>query len=281
VDFLSNIEKQSKTLTIFLGSVIIGVIGTLDFLTGYEIAFSLFYVIPIYFVTWYTGQWPGIIVSVVSAVVWLLADWASRHSYVHLFIPIWNTIVRLSFFVIITVLCSLLKSAMERERELARTDNLTGAVNSRFFYDLAQREIDRFQRYQHPFTLAYIDLDNFKIVNDQFGHATGDQALRTVVNFIRKHTRRPDMVARLGGDEFALLLPETNEAFAHMVLSKIQRGLLEEMQQNNWPITFSIGVLTCKASPPTVDKLVSMADELMYSVKNDGKNAVKYSIYEG
>jgi diguanylate cyclase (GGDEF)-like protein len=129
--------------------------------------------------------------------------------------------------------------------------------------------------------LAYIDLDNFKIMNDQFGHSVGDQVLRTVVSSARKYLRKTDVVARLGGDEFALLMPETDQESARIALSKIQSGLLEEMRQSHWPITFSIGVLTCMATPQTTDALVSLADELMYSVKRNGKNAIKYSSYTG
>ena len=147
--------------------------------------------------------------------------------------------------------------------------------------DLVQSEIDRLQRYQHPLTLAYIDLDNFKTVNDQLGHVTGDQVLRAVVSSVKKNIRRTDIVARLGGDEFALLLPETNQESARVVLSKVQDGLLEEMRINNWPVTVSIGVLTCRVAPPSTDALVSMADELMYSVKHDGKNGIKYATYAG
>jgi len=152
-------------------------------------------------------------------------------------------------------------------------------MNSRFFYELAQMEIDRFQRYKHPFTLTYIDLDNFKAVNDQFGHSTGDQVLRTVIGSVKKHLRRTDVVARLGGDEFVLLLPETDQEPAYVVINKIRGDLLEEMRQQNWPITFSIGVLTCRVVPNTIDELIKMADDLMYSAKHDGKNAVKYSTY--
>jgi diguanylate cyclase (GGDEF)-like protein len=142
-------------------------------------------------------------------------------------------------------------------------------------------EIDRLERYQHPFTLAYIDLDNFKALNDQSGHLTGDKALRATVSFIRSHMRRTDVIARLGGDEFALLLPETNEELARIAVSKIQNGLLEEMQRNNWPITLSIGVLTCRVPPPSTDVLIKMADELMYSVKRQRKNGINYSTFAG
>ena len=279
--YLNVLEKQSTSLKFILGLVLIGIVGVLEFFTGYEVEFSLFYVLPVAFVTWFTNRSLGLIASLVSAGVWLGTDVASGHSYPHLFTPLWNTFIRLSFFVIITLLLSALRRAMEHEAQSARTYNLTGAVNTRAFYELLRREIDRLERYGHFFTLVYIDLDNFKIVNDQFGHVAGDQALQIVVDFIRGHIRRTDIVARLGGDEFALLLPETRQEVAHVVVTNLRIGLLEEMRQKQWPITFSIGVLTCQVVPPTVDALVYMADELMYLVKREGKDGIKASVYAG
>jgi diguanylate cyclase (GGDEF)-like protein len=152
-------------------------------------------------------------------------------------------------------------------------------VNSRVFYDLLQTEINRSQRYKDPFTIAYIDLDNFKTVNDDFGHTTGDQVLRFVVDQVKKHLRKTDVVARLGGDEFVLLLPETNQESAQIVLAKFQRDILAEMQQNNWPVTLSIGVLTCIDAPQAIEEVVRMVDGLMYSVKRGSKNGIEYATY--
>lgn len=281
MNLIENLEKKSQPFKIVLEFALIGVIGIIDFLTGYEIGVSLFYVIPISFAAWSLGRRHGIAASVVSSCVWLGADAASGHIYSYPLIPFWNTLIRLSFFVIIALLLSALRNAMEREKEVARTDFLTGAVNSRFFFELVQMEIDRLQRYERPFTIAYIDLDNFKTVNDQFGHPAGDRVLRAVVGYAKKHLRKIDVIARLGGDEFALLLPETSQDAARGALTKLHGGLLEEMRQNNWPITFSVGVLTCRAAPRNTDELVKMADELMYSVKRGSKNAIKYSTYEG
>ena len=137
------------------------------------------------------------------------------------------------------------------------------------------------RRYEHPLTLVYLDIDNFKYVNDRFGHPAGDRVLRAVAIYAREHSRQTDVVARLGGDEFAFLMPDMNQKSARVVISKLQYGLLEEMRQNDWPVTFSIGVLTCSAAPPTTEELVRMADDLMYSVKRTGKNELKYSIYAG
>jgi diguanylate cyclase (GGDEF)-like protein len=279
LNFLASLEKRSKLFVIAVGFALIGVVGVLDFLTGYEFAFSLFYLIPISLVTWLTGRRLGIVASLVSTLVWLISDVAAGNSYSHPLIYAWNTLMGFGFFVIVALLLSTLKSALEHEKELARTDSLTGAVNSRVFYDSLQTEINRSQRYKNPFTIAYIDLDNFKTVNDEFGHTTGDQVLRFVVDQVRKHLRKTDVVARLGGDEFALLLPETNQESAQVVLSKLQHDILAGMQQSNWPVTLSIGVLTCIDAPSEAEEVIRMVDDLMYSVKRNSKNGIKYTTY--
>lgn len=276
---LAVIERQPLPLKLLAVLALIAAVGVLDAVTGYEAAFSLFYVIPVLLATWSIGRWAGISTSTASAAIWAVADWWAGNEYSSAFVPVWNSVIRLSLFLVIVMLLSVLRRAIDRERALARRDTLTGAFNSRSFHELAQAEIDRFARYQHPFTLAYIDLDNFKDVNDRFGHAAGDQALCTVAGFIRKHSRKTDALARLGGDEFALLLPETGEDVARPAIAKLQKGLTEEMQRNGWQVTFSIGVLTCSSAPRTADDLISMADRLMYSVKNSGKNDATYSAY--
>ena len=149
----ASLEKQNKSFLVFAGFMLIGGIGFLDYLTGYEFAFSVFYVLPISLINWSTNHQFGIVASIASAIVWLLADITSGQSYSHPFIPIWNILIRLAFFVIITFLQSSLKSSLQRERELAYTDYLTTAVNSRYFHELAQMEINRFQRNQRPFTI--------------------------------------------------------------------------------------------------------------------------------
>jgi diguanylate cyclase (GGDEF)-like protein len=279
LNFLASFEKRSKPFVIAVAFALIGVVGILDFLTGYEFEFLLFYLIPIFLVTWITGQRVGILASLVSALVSFISDVAAGKAYSHPLIYVWNTLMEFAFFVVIALLLSMLKRALEHEKELSNTDYLTGAVNSRVFYDSLQTEINRSQRYKNPFTIAYIDLDNFKTVNDEFGHNTGNQVLRFVVNQVRKHLRKTDIVARLGGDEFALLLPETNQESAQIVLAKLQYDILAETQQNNWPVTLSIGVLTCIDTPHAAEEVVKMVDDLMYSVKRGSKNDIKYATY--
>jgi diguanylate cyclase (GGDEF)-like protein len=277
---LEHFEKSSSLFWMLTGFGVVICIGIADILTGSELAFSVFYLIPIVLVTWFSGRNPGLFISGTSAVMWFIADdWAGQ-SYSQPVIRYWNTVVRLSIFVLVTILLPALK-ALEREKSLARTDYLTGVANRRHFFELAQRELDRSQRYEHPITMAYIDLDNFKTVNDEWGHRTGDKLLCAVVDRAKSQLRSTDTIARLGGDEFVILLPETDQVAAKTAISKIQDVLMDEMRLNGWPVTFSIGVLTCLETQIPMDDLIKRADGLMYSVKKNGKNAIAYAVSAG
>jgi len=277
INLLAGLEKQSKTFIVFMGVVLIGIIGFIDYLTGNNFSFSVFYVLPIFLVTWFTNQQLGFLVSFASAIAWLIADIAASESHAFPLILFWNSFIRLAFFTIIAFLLSSLNNSLR----LAHTDHLTAAINSRYFYELVQMEMNRARRNHHPFTITYIDLDNFKAVNDHFGHVVGNQVLIAFVDSVSRVVRKTDFIARLGGDEFAILFPETNQEAAQTIFSKIQNSFMEVAQRKNWSITFSVGVLTCNVIPPTIDELIRMADKLMYLAKSDGKNTVKYSTYDG
>lgn len=276
---LSYLEKKGLLFCGFAAFMLVGFAGALDVLTGDELGFSLFYLLPVSLAAWSVGKRFGVVISAVSASVWLFAEMIFETPYSHPAIQYWNTAIRLGFFLITALLISALRQALEREQALARTDTLTGAVNKRFFGELMQMELDRSHRFKHPLTLAFIDLDNFKTVNDQWGHGVGDQVLSTTIKQVKGQLRKTDVVARVGGDEFAILLPETDNVAAREVISKIQSAFLREMHQHNWPVTLSIGVVTCTEAPPTTEELLMQADALMYSAKNEGKNAARYFVY--
>jgi diguanylate cyclase (GGDEF)-like protein/PAS domain S-box-containing protein len=169
---------------------------------------------------------------------------------------------------------SRLKEALERERDNARNDFLTRIPNRRAFYEIAATEAQRSRRYDRPLTLVYVDLDNFKAVNDSLGHEAGDELLVAVAATIQSAVRGSDTVARLGGDEFAVLLPETDQQSGEVVTRKLQHVLLSSMQEHNWPVTFSIGLISYRVPPESVSEMIRKADEAMYSVKLKGKNSV-------
>jgi diguanylate cyclase (GGDEF)-like protein len=279
--FANFFEQQGKLVLGISGILLAVLLGIVDYLTGYEINISLFYLIPISLVAWYAGQETGLVVAGVSAITWFLAEVFSGVAYSNSWIYLWNTLIRLGFYIVVTFLLVALRKAFKINENLARTDFITGAVSIRFFNELAQRELNRSKRYNHPFTFAYIDLDNFKEINERFGHAAGDRVLKSIAESVQKKIRSIDTFARLGGDEFALLMPETGEVEAQSVISRVRRSLLEEMKKDSWGLTFSIGVVTFIKIPKTVDDMVKMADDVMYPIKLGGKNGVSYTIYEG
>ncbi|HZZ15422.1 MAG TPA: diguanylate cyclase [Candidatus Sulfotelmatobacter sp.] len=173
---------------------------------------------------------------------------------------------------------SRLKSLLAKEQDLARIDPLTTVPNRRAFYEALEKERVRSLRYRRPCTIAYLDLDNFKKVNDSLGHAVGDELLVEVAAGLRSNLRVTDYVGRLGGDEFAILLPETDATAAKLVLHKLRLRLLEQMKTHNWKVTFSIGAATFLDPPASLDVMIRLADETMYAIKAQGKNNVSVSL---
>jgi diguanylate cyclase (GGDEF)-like protein len=198
----------------------------------------------------------------------------SGHSYSNNLIPVLNAAVRFGFFFTTMLLVSEVKSLAKLQNTLATTDGLTGLLNARAFKDLSQTILHLAERHNHPVVLGYIDLDNFKSVNDHSGHSEGDRALQTVAKTLAGSVRAVDIVGRLGGDEFAILLPETNSAGAEELFGRIRERLIQEVAARGWPISFSIGVAVFPVCHPDIEELLKIADRLMYVVKNSGKNNV-------
>jgi diguanylate cyclase (GGDEF)-like protein len=276
---IKEIEKKSFVFHVFIGIALVGVVGFLDLVTGTELSFSLFYLLPIAWITWFSHPRLAIVTDIFSAVIWFAAEKASGVTYSHPSIFLWNTGIRLCFFLIVTLLLLELKKTLEKEKKLSRIDPLTGAANKRHFIELLTSEMLRCDRHQRSLSIAYIDLDNFKMVNDELGHSVGDQLLCEVVDYIAKNIRGIDLIARLGGDEFVILLPEIDPNMAQAVMQRLQSGLLATMQNNHWPVTFSIGLLTYSKLDISIDELIRLADNLMYDVKKQGKNAIAHAVY--
>ena len=279
MNVLEYLGRKSKLYFVILGISLDVILGIIDTLTGYEISFSIFYLIPILIVAWFGGRTTAIFISITSAITWLIADSITEHRYSNFIIPMWNTIMRLGFFLIISMLIVRVKKSLEFEKNLARIDTLTKVGNGRDFFEKAAVEIERALRFKHPLTIAYIDIDNFKKVNDTFGHSAGDDLLAIVADTIKENVRVVDIVARLGGDEFAILLLETGEEGAKKAIDKVYRSLTKIVKKNKYPISFSIGVITYNKMQHEINEMIKMADGLMYSVKNHGKNMVKYKVY--
>ena len=276
-----SLTRLPRPVWFLAGTIVVFFIGLADYATGEEISISIFYLLPIAITTWFVGRSTGLFFAAISAISWLAADLYGGHRYSHPAFPYWNMLVRFGFFFIILIVLSRLKAAYERVKTLSRVDPLTGVLNGRAFQERANAEIERARRYGHPFTVVYIDLDNFKAVNDRFGHSTGNTVLCEVADTASGNLRATDIVARLGGDEFALLFPETGEESARAALSKLRDMVSGSMQANGWPVTLSIGAVTFRKPPGSVDQMLKTADELMYAAKHDGKSRIRHEVHGG
>jgi diguanylate cyclase (GGDEF)-like protein len=275
IGFLS---QRSKHFQIIMGLTLVASLGVLNFLSGPDISFLIFYIAPVFLAAWFVGRRAGLWMCLASGLSWVAAAelWAEHYSTRA--VPYWNAAVSLGFLVFLNYVFSALKRAHEQERERARTDYLTGAVNGRHFSELAANEINRAQRGARPFSVAYMDVDDFKLVNDRFGHSTGDKLLRAAAATISEGVRSFDVVARLGGDEFAVLLPETDAAAAQVVIRRVRHRLLELARRQGWPVTFSVGLVTWDDPPASVDEMLKAADDLMYSAKRHGKDRIQHRV---
>lgn len=276
--FLRIFETQPKPRIVRLAWLFLLLAGLLDYLTGQVAVFDTFYIVSVLLTSWFVSRQSGLLFAVGSAVTsYFLNELQSAGLQ---FVHFWNFAMRLIIFLVIAQLLLLLRKRLENETSLARTDFLTGVGNARAFFDEAERELSRSRRYRHPLTVAYVDLDNFKKVNDSMGHSEGDKVLMTVANTMRRTLRGSDFPARLGGDEFAILLPETDYAQSQVIAQRLRTHLLEASKAHNWPVTFSMGVLTCSEPPVNIKTLIDEADALMYKVKQSGKNAIRHSIFK-
>ncbi len=272
---------MDRPLVVVAAAVGVLLIGALDYATGPEISLILFYLVPIALVAWFAGLIPGIVISVLASLLLFLTPVQPRAGEGWRHLHYWNVFMRFGVFAVVATIVSMqavIRTLLLREKELSRRDILTGAVNGRAFTELLSAEILRLSRYGRQFSLAYIDLDNFKSVNDLRGHASGDRLLRIVAEGVQDAVRSSDTVARLGGDEFAILLPETDAVSAEAVIRKVQGALDGLFREGLWNVTMSIGLLTCATPPDSSDHALRRADELMYRAKSEGKNTVRHEV---
>jgi diguanylate cyclase (GGDEF)-like protein len=170
------------------------------------------------------------------------------------------------------------KRAEEALQQQATTDELTGVMNRRHFLTMASHELKRVARLNHPLSVALIDLDYFKQVNDTYGHAGGDQVLKMFTRICQQHIREIDLLARFGGDEFVLLLPVTTGEQAYEVVERVRLALTVQVVELNGgrvPITISVGIAACHTSEPQVlEILLDRADQALYHAKKAGRNRI-------
>lgn len=202
----ARLAAQSPVLLATVGVAVFVALSSIRINTSPGLGFGVLYLVPISFFTWFIGLRAGVISALSSALVLLLFD-LSHGMRQH---PFWDTLMNVAMFVFMVFILAEVRALYERERNLSRTDSLTRLLNRRAFVEALERESSRHRRFPRPLTLAYVDIDDFKAINDAHGHSAGDGLLEAVGDAMEDSVRDVDSVGRLGGDEFAILMAETD-----------------------------------------------------------------------
>jgi len=258
--------------------LMIGILAYFDYLDGPEVHLSALYMIPVYFSTWFIGFRAGTLLSLISGLTLLIDPIFYPHFYSGMGVVLMNLVSLLVVNTTFTVALTLLKNKHNELHEQLRRDDLTGLQNMKAFYELAERERHRASRLEWPVTVCFLDLDNFKAVNDSRGHLAGSELLKSTADILKGGVRATDLVARFGGDEFVLLFPDTGKEAAEVLAEKLKLELLEGFRAKDCGTTPSLGLVTFIRMPKSVDGLVHPADQLMYEAKKNGKNRIEKKV---
>ncbi|HVL77278.1 MAG TPA: GGDEF domain-containing protein [Noviherbaspirillum sp.] len=266
---------MSENRVISLGVVGVALVALADAALNFEISLVALHMLPVLVVTWYTSLRWGMFILVLMTVITVLltinfAPPASNPLYRYLDLS--SDFVAMMLLVFVQ---SRLREAYRTVRRQSRTDVLTGCLNRSGFHEQLQAEVVRQKRYGHAFSLLYLDVDNFKTLNDTQGHQAGDALLTELGRLLLARLRKTDSAGRLGGDEFAVLLRETGLAAAQHIADEMKAELERTSRGHRWPVGFSIGIVCFSVPPASADEALHRADELMYEAKRGGKNTLR------
>lgn len=270
------LSRRSPVLLGFMTVGLFAAVTALRFYTHPEFSFSFLYLIPVSFSAWFLSPRSGIFLALVATAALVIFDFSQPGRYPTREIAFWDIVMNLGIFLFFIFVLGELRELYGRERERSLTDPLTSLLNRRAFTEAVDLERQRVRRTLRPLTVVYVDLDYFKRINDEQGHAAGDALLRDVAECMLASVRSIDSVARLGGDEFSLLLPETGAEEARAAVTKLQQHLQDAMQLRRWSVTFSIGAVTFQSPADSAEAMIAQADRLMYEVKQSGKNRFEH-----
>ncbi len=186
-----------------------------------------------------------------------------------------NLLIVLGTFVLFFILLYLISAKSLKEKELISKDYLTNLYNRRYFYDIAEKYLCLSKRKDTPLSLCMIDIDNFKQINDTYGHSVGDEVLKSFALETKSLIRESDILVRFGGEEFLLFLPDTHINHAEILSNKICQHL--ENLENTISFTVSIGIAEYKTTE-SIDELIAQSDRCLYAAKKEGKNKVIKSL---
>jgi len=259
-----------------LGLAAAGAIDTgLSLAAGVDLVVTVLYLFPVSLAAWSAGARAGVAGALLGAAVESASSWyvdpAVRANPARL---VASGTLEFALFIGAAAIVAALRGHLERERQLSRTDVLTGLANRRAFEEAVELERLRVRRSRLPLSLAWIDLDGFKSVNDGGGHSAGDRLLVAVAAGLRAAVRDSDFVARLGGDEFGVLLPGASPVAASSAGERLRAAVRAAAQGGESAVAASVGVATFLVPPETAEAALAAADDAMYEVKRGAKDGV-------
>lgn len=262
-------RSEPRLAWMALGLLLAGLAGFVDRAwMGGTIQMDILFLAPIGLASWYAGPNAGAVVAAGSALLWAVAESGSPA----------DTATRLLIFMILPALLPIVRRERDHERESGQIDYLTRTANKRSFLAQTDAEVQRAQRYKRPLTVAALDIDQFRRINEQFGHQAADNLLRTVARTLQEKVRSSDLVGRIGHDEFALFLPETQSEAAQIVLRRLQKCLMDVTEKNEWPVTFSIGAATYLQPPESAEAILRKVNDLVAAVQESGRNGIRHEV---
>lgn len=273
--FLARPASSQQKLMIWVAGVgFIAALGVLRTSTDAEYAFASAAIIPVVAVAWIAGYMGGFVFSLLAAIMWVSTDLLLERQFSEPWIPYVNGLTRLATYGFVAFLTTRVRTLMAQTQEMASHDALTGLLNRRAFFEAGEAEVMRSRRYMHPLAVAFLDLDDFKRLNDSQGHKAGDLALKAVAGALRGQLRTTDRIARLGGDEFAVLLPEVTYQAASETGNKLAAAINAALASFP-PASVSVGIAWFESAAPGFPAILETADALMYEIKQAGKRGVR------
>jgi len=254
--------------------ILIGIVYFLNSHTPPEVRLGILYIVPVLLATWHDGLTWGIAFAAGTGVLRYVTGLDQMPADTALAVRLGNEGAYLIVLGVAMAGLAQLQRTQAALQRLATQDELTGALNARAFGERLGQELERNRRHNRPLALLYLDLDDFKTVNDRHGHHTGDAVLRLVADATRHAVRQSDIVGRLGGDEFAVLMPETDGAVADAAATRLANGI-RTVFRGTPSVTASIGLVsTVNAAVAGAEELLRRADQAMYEAKRSGKDRV-------
>ncbi len=272
---VSDYPQGIKLLVWAVAFVVAALLAMLRVATDAEFSFMSAVIIPVIAVAWTGGGRQGELFAATATMLWVMSDLGAGRVFSETWVPALNGLTRFAVYSLVAGLIGLLRTSLRRERQFARHDMLTGLMNRRAFFQVGQEETDRARRYGHPIAVAFLDLDNFKQLNDSRGHDVGDAALKLVAQTMVRATRASDRSARLGGDEFAIILPESDFNAAQETGNKLADAINKALKKEFSPASVSVGIASFNSAAERFEQMVNAADALMYEIKKSGKRGVR------